>query len=230
MPSGSAAFRSAPASTRIRAHSTQPSRLAYSSGVIAPSGSHFSRGSAVVCRSHFSMFERALTSAPRPISSRTTAGCRCAAAHIRAVWPCQLSRGVNRRAAIEQQLHRLDPAGPRRGHQRRLALGSGGVDIDPGLQQPLDHRGVAVDAGQGNRRHAVAVHRLHVGAGPDQHLGELEIVFAHRPVKRRGAVGLGRVDVDALAKQRGHRRRVPGLHRVDDAAIGAPPCRATWPA
>ena len=50
-------------------------------------------------------------------------------------------------------------------------------------------------AGEMQRRHAVAVRRLHVGAGANQPVDELEIVLAHGPVQRRRAVGFGRVDV-----------------------------------
>ena len=56
-----------------------------------PWGSHFSRGSDVVWRAHFSRFERALTSAPCAMRSRIIAGCRSADAHISAVCPCQPS-------------------------------------------------------------------------------------------------------------------------------------------
>ena len=160
-----------------------------------PSGSHFSRGSAVFCRSQFSRFERALTSAPCASSSRTIAGWLCAAAHISAVCPCQLFARIDRRAVRQQHVRGVDVAGARRRHQRGLAFGPGGVGVGAGLQQPLDHRRVAVDAGQIQRRDAVAVRRLDVGAGANEPIRACSrSSAAHGPVQRRRAVGFRRVD------------------------------------
>ena len=49
-PFGSGRSRSAPAATRLRAHSRQPSRAANSSGVKPPNGRYMRRGSPVTWR------------------------------------------------------------------------------------------------------------------------------------------------------------------------------------
>ena len=124
MPSGSAVLIFAPASSRIGTHSTQPSRAANSSGVRPPRGSHFSRGSAVFCRSHLLMFETAFTSAPCAISSFTISGCcSCDGPHQRGLSVPVFPR-VHLRAVSQQNLGGFDVAGARGGHQRRFAFGA----------------------------------------------------------------------------------------------------------
>ena len=64
---------------------------------------------------------------------------------------------VDLRAAVEQHLHRRHVAGARRHHQRRLSPRQRLVRIRARLQQALDDRRVAVQAGQRERREALAV-------------------------------------------------------------------------
>ena len=61
--------------------------------------------------------------------------------------------------------------------------------------------------------------RLGVGAGADQTVDQREIVVAHRPVQRGGAVGLRRVGVDLLLQQRRAARRVARLDGLDEARV-----------
>ena len=97
--------------------------------------------------------------------------------------------------------------------QRRVRIGAG-------IEKPLDDGGVAVGAGERQRRHAVAVRRAHIGAGREQPVHEIEIVVIRRPVQRRRAVRLRRVDVGALRRAAGEWRRDP--IRCTAAASGAP--------
>ena len=93
-------------------------------------------------------------------------------------------------------------AGARGRHQRCLAAGQRRVGIGAGLQQQIDHRGIAVGARQRQRRDAVAIGRADLGAGLHQQLGHLAIVVIRRPVQRGHAIDLRRVDVGALLDER----------------------------
>ena len=84
-------IRSAPAAIRCRAHSTQPSRAAYSSGVKPPLFMSFGRGSVMTFRSHWRTTPRAFRSAPFEARNFTISAWLCAAAHISAVCPPKLS-------------------------------------------------------------------------------------------------------------------------------------------
>ncbi len=72
-----------------------------------------------------------------------------------------------------------------------------------------------VGGGQRQRRDAVVVRRLHVGARPDQQPRHVGVVGADGPMQRRHAVAFRRVDAGALADQGAHRFAVAGLDRVD---------------
>ena len=67
--------------------------------------------------------------------------------------------------------------GSRCGHERRLAAGQGSGRIGAGLQQQVDHRGVAVLAGHCERRDALPVGSFDVGAGADELLGGARVIF-----------------------------------------------------
>ena len=64
----------------------------------------------------------------------------------------------------------------------------------------------------------VAIGGVDVGAGANQQVGRLDVIAIDRPVQRRGAVHLGRVDVGVLLEQRPKRRLVAFHHRVRDIA------------
>ncbi len=124
-------------------------------------------------------------------------------------------------AVIEQDLDRVDVAGPRRHHEGRLAMRQDGhVRVGSGFQQLFDHRRVAVDAGQRQRSGALAVGGGHVCAGLNQQSCRLQVVAVHSPVQRRRTIGLRRIDVRALLQQRAQRRAVPFHDGIRDIAAG----------
>ena len=87
----------------------------------------------------------------RPTSARS----------VRAPRPCRPPRAVREQRLDRARARRSAPrssAASRRPAARRFGIGAG-------LQQPLDERAVAVGAGDRERRHAVAVRRLHIRAG-----------------------------------------------------------------
>ena len=69
--------------------------------------------------------------------------------------PTQGFLRVDLRAAVEQHLHRRHVARARRHHQRRLSPRQRLVRIRARLQQALDDGGVAIQAGQRERREAL---------------------------------------------------------------------------
>ena len=138
--------------------------------------------------------------------------------HQRRLPPPRLG-GVDVGAARQQQLHGLDHAGARRRQQRGLALRQHRVRIGSGVEQQLDHGGIAVDARQRQRLHAVAVGGRGPRARADQQLGDAELAAVHRPVERRAAVGLGAVRIDLRREQRPHGRLVGPLDRVDQPRV-----------
>jgi hypothetical protein len=93
--------------------------------------------------------------------------------------------------------------------------------VGAGLGQDVNHRGVAVLAGDQQRRVAAdAGGRLEVGAGVEQHLRELDVALLRRPVQRGHAVGLRGVDVGAVLEERAHRITVAVHRRVDERGGG----------
>ena len=122
-------------------------------------------------------------------------------------------------AGVEQQLDCLDVAGPRRGHQRRLALHARRVRVGARVEQRRNHGGVAVDAGERERSDAVAVADVHTGARRQQEPGDLRILAIRSPVKGRRAVDFGRVHVDALFDQGADTRHITRLDRLDQRHI-----------
>ena len=91
----------------------------------------------------------------------------------------------------------------------------------PAFSKPLDHRRAAIDAGQPERRHAIAIGGPRVRAGFDQKFGRGEIVEMSSPVQCRRAVGLCSIRIGTLGEQRADGLDLPVLHGLDDR--GAPP-------
>ena len=59
-------------------------------------------------------------------------------------------------------------------------------------------------------------HRRHVGAGVDQHLRLGYVAAARRPVQRRHAVTLSRIDVGAFPQERAYGVGVSSHGRIGD--------------
>ena len=113
----------------------------------------------------------------------------------------------------------LDPADPRRGHQRGHAAGPRGVRVGSGLEQQVDHRDARVEAGERQRRHAVIVGRVDVGAGGDEPSRQVRQVTVGGPVERRRPVSLRLVDVGAGGQQPLDAGRVRHPDRVDQGQV-----------
>ena len=145
--------------------------------------------------------DRACTSAPCASSTLTTSGCFCATAHMSAVWPrvaraltfaplasnCSTTSGLPDREAT---ISGVSPSEQR------------DVRIRAGLQQPPHHRRAAVQARHPERRGAEIVGGIDFRTGRISRSALSHVIAIARPVKRGRAVGLGRVDVDALLEQR----------------------------
>jgi hypothetical protein len=79
--------------------------------------------------------------------------------------------GVDACALRDERVDDREAAGPRREHQHRASFGQlrvGGFRAGAGSDEQFDHALVAVAGGQRQRRHAIAVRRVHVRAGFDE--------------------------------------------------------------
>ena len=113
-------------------------------------------------------------------------------------------------AVPEQGGHAVDDAGPRRRHQRGLAVRRRPVRVRPGREQRLHRRRMAPGAGQGQRGHPEAGRRVSLSPGVQQEPHRRRVSRVGRPVQRRRVVG-------------GLRRgRAGGGEHPDDGAGDAP--------
>ena len=108
-------------------------------------------------------------------------------------------------ALHQQSPYRFGIATPRARHEHRFAVEHCGVGVGAGTQEPIHHRGAAVDARQVKRRRAVIVGHAGAGSSAEQDVCDGEIVHTCSPMQRGGAVALRRVDIDALTQQGAHR-------------------------
>ena len=157
-----ASFTSAPAASSAFTASILPALDANSSGVKPPS-------------------VRARTSAPSSTSVRTTSPCPSAAAHIKAVCPCQLSR-ASIFAPFAASSLRISILPLRAAHHDGgFTFRHGAVGIGPGGEQRRHDGRTAGFAGEQQRRDAVSIRDLDVGAGLDQQRDDGGPVAAGRP-------------------------------------------------
>jgi hypothetical protein len=124
--------------------------------------------------------------------------------------------GVRVGPVLEQRRHRVDLAGARRRHQRRLAVGVGSVRIGARRQEQLDQRRVAGAAGEEQRRDAVAVGCVGVRLRADERRCGVDVVEIRGPVQRRRPVRRRRVHLAAILDQLANRRRVAAANGVDE--------------
>ncbi len=146
-------------------------------------------------------------SAPRAMSTLTTAGCFCATAHIRAVWP---------RVACALTLAPFAASSSTTSALPALAATISGVSPATsalfGLAPACSSRRViaalrfwaASQSGVAPRSFAA----LGVGAGAQEHVGDLQLVAVARPVQRRRPVALGGLDVGFLLNEGANRRQI----------------------
>ncbi len=217
--SGSSRSGSALPAISSRAHAIQPSRAAYSRGVNPPLFMSLGRGSVMTLRSHWRTTPRALTSAPRETSSRTISGWLCAAAHIKADCPPQVSLAFTSACASSSRLaaSTLPRASDR--HQRCFAFRVPGVRIGAGLEQRVEDRRRADDRGFGDRRRAELVLQVDVGVGLDQRADEIDIVVRRGQHDGRRPVGPGRIRVGALGQQLQRGRAIATLRRLEERIV-----------
>ena len=136
----------------------------------------------------------------------------------------RLFTGVRIGAFIEDEANGLGVAGPRRGHQDRLALPDRRLRVGARLEQQPDHGAVGVGGRDRQRRQPVPVRRIGVGASAHEQPGDLQIVAAHGPVQRRRSIGFGQVDVRrrrGRLEQRAHGGAVTGLDGLDQRKLAS---------
>ena len=115
--------------------------------------------------------ERARRSAPNSSSADTIALSPSAAAHISAVCPLQASFAFTSAPASASALTASYVGRACRRHQRRLAgihEIDGVIRVRAGLEQQVEHGRVALLRGEGERRDAIVVREIDVGASADQ--------------------------------------------------------------
>ncbi len=94
------------------------------------------------------------------------------------------------------------------GHQCRVRVGAR-------LKQALDRAGAAIQTGEIEWRRAGVVGEVGFGAGSQQEIHDAVVVAMDGPVKRRRAIALTSVDVNALLQKRPNSLDVSAFHRVD---------------
>ena len=179
VPSGSAAFRSAPVSASARAAAVAPWRAAYMSGVQPPRGSTVKR--ADLPSPYFAQRELQRI---RP-GVDVGAVLREQRDRVRVI----LRRGPDERrlaqdllarvhvdVARQQDVHRVGVPAARRDHEHRLAVRHRRGRIRARLDERVHHGGVPVERGEGQRRDAVPVGLVRARAGVEQQTRGLEVV------------------------------------------------------
>ncbi len=152
--------------------------------------------------------------------------------HQRRLLPPLLFR-IDVRAVREQNFRRFHVPGARHGHQRRFAFGGGGVRIGARVQKLRDHRRASIHAGQIQRRDAIAIRGLHVGAGFESDDPPCRDRLAARP--SASAVvpsGSRRIHIGVLLQQRNRSRAVAipdGISDLRTCAVGACVCQQANP-
>src|SRR5262245_42268492 len=91
--------------------------------------------------------------------------------------------GVDVCSALNQEVYRFQVAGARGRHQSRLSTGVRGVGVDSCTKKAVDHRGIAVESREVDRRDTVTCSDVHFCARLDQQLGSFEIVLAGGPME-----------------------------------------------
>ena len=86
-------------------------------------------------------------------------------------------------------------------HEGRLPIRAPLLRVGARPQQRVNHRGVAVQRRHGQRGDARTIGGLDVCTGANQEVGNLEVVVVHRPMKRRGTVGLRRAHIRLVSQQ-----------------------------
>ncbi len=225
MPSGSAALRSAPASTRtLRALDA------------AFAGGEEQRRHAAERQPLLPRLRRRLTLPLFEVRVRVDVGAvREELANHRADAAARRPTSARsvRASSRAHRRRRRAPAGPWRPRRCRSAPRSSArfrlrvpsaLASTPALSSRSMRAALPLTAGEIERGHAVAVRRVHVGARANQLVGRVRIVRANRPVQRRRAVGFRRVDVGTLAEQQRRPRpcRPPSRPRRRDGRRRGP--------
>ena len=96
-----------------------------------------------------------------------------------------------------------------------------GIRVDTCAQKKLDNRGVAPFRGQPDQRDAIAVRQSYISPGLDQAGDRLEVPMMRRPMQRRGPIGPGCVDIDALTQQVVNRQAIEMANRFDERRVHA---------
>ena len=202
---------SAPRSASARAASIAPSRAANISAVQPPRGNgEFGPAAARELQHRRVEHRRARVDVGarlRPATRRHRRGSRPRPTSAPSRRTTR-SRALTLAPRASRRLHGLDVAGARRRHQHRLAFGGRVFGVGAGLQQRVDRPRRcrwSRPASAAARRSGWRPWRWRPRASSMR--DQLGVVRLHGPVQRRRAVGLGPVDVGAVARAACARRR-----------------------
>ena len=123
-------------------------------------------------------------------------------------------------ATLDEQAQGGHRASARGGHQRRFAAWISGIGIDARVEEPPDHLGIAVDTGEEERCHAVAIAGAGVRTGPQQQIRNLQMVRMHGGVQSGGPVDTGGVDVAPLPDEGSDGREISPLRGIGQRNAG----------
>ena len=127
---------------------------------------------------------------------------------------------VHVRPVTQERSDRLHVARAGACDERRLPGPLGRIRIGARVQEGLHHGGAPVDAGQRERRHAIGIGQVRVGACADQKIGRLSIVPVGRPGQCRRSIRFRRIDIGALFYESTHHcRSAAVLDRVHQPEI-----------
>ena len=220
VPSGSAASRSAPASASARTPARAPLRAASISAVKPPRGSAVNTivAASSLIFGNSGTFERAFEVGAARGEQRDDRGVVLGGRpHQRRLAVPGLAR-VDVGAGASSSRTALRPAGARGDHQHGLAVGVAALASAPAFSSSVDDRRAAVDGGQRQRRHAVAVRRVDLRAGAEQRLHELE-ASAGPPSAAPSCRRLRPRSPAPLLRQRPHGRGVAALDGIDQTGV-----------
>ena len=123
-------------------------------------------------------------------------------------------------AVLQKRADDVEVAGAGRHHQRRESVPLGLAGGRAGGELAFDQRPAGVLGRANERRYAVVVSGIGIGARRQQQLGGREVVAVGGPEEGGHPVGPAGVDIDALVDQRAHRRGILPGRRSDQPEVG----------
>ncbi len=145
------------------------------------------------------------------------AGRLCALAHISAVWPRHFSLALT-----------LAPWATRTSAAATISVRAtvisavcpcafGRLDIRAGVQQHSQCLRISALGGFGEGRGTIIVGDIRLGPGLEQTPDQRQVIVIRRPMQRRGAIILTRIDIGVAIDQRHRCGGIPGLGHIQAA-------------